>query len=416
MNGGHWAGIAFLKTGNRRREGPARPGAGHRPVAAMLAVLFAAVVGAGAFYWYRGTSHSPAAVSADPPRVTVSRPLVQPVGNRTDFLGQRSAVDRVEIRAQVGGTLSEIRFTDGQVVHQGDILFVIDIRPFEIRMHEATSALKAAQARRVLSDVELWRAQQLEKTKFGTTQTVDQRAAEQQSAAAAVESAAQAVLDAQLDLDYCHVTAPFTGRISNHFVSVGSLVSGSRAGSSPTTLLTTLVSLDPIYLDFDMSESDFLHYQDGIKGMARGGQVAFNLSGDTKLHHGEVDFIDNAINRASGTIHARATVSNPDLVLVPGEFAELQLTTGVAAPTLLIPDASVSLDQSEHIVMTVAADGTVVPKQVTLGGRFEGLRIVRAGLEPTDQVVIEGQVRARPASKVAVDTGSLSLTPADQQD
>jgi multidrug efflux system membrane fusion protein len=416
MNGDNQTGIALPKAIDRREERPQRPSGAPRwrPVITLVVILFVVAGGAASFALYtRLWQRTAPVVTAEPPHVTVSAPVVRQLRTRADFLGQLSAVDRVEIRAQVGGTLSEIHFTDGQIVHKGDLLFVIDTRPFEIRLHEATSTLKSAQARLVLSNVELWRAQQLKKTEFGTTQTVDQQQAEQQASEAAVESAAQAVLDAQLDLEYCHVTAPFTGRISNHLVSVGSLVSGSRAGSSPTTLLTTLVSLDPIYLDFDMSETDFIRYQATQKDSTQNGLIAFNLTGDSRVHRGNLDFIDNAINRGSGTIHARATVDNSDLSLVPGEFAQLQLTTGSPATALLIPDASVSLDQSDHVVMTVAADGTVAPKQVVLGGRFAGLRIIREGLAPTDRVIIDGQVHARPGAVVTADQGSVSLNLAD---
>ncbi len=373
MSGENQARIALPRTPDRGEDRRQRPTSG-RPRPAFVIFIILLVAAAGSFTSYIRIWKRPApAVTAELPHVTVSEPLVRQLRTRTDFLGQLSAVDRVEIRAQVGGTLSEIHFTDGQIVHKGDLLFVIDTRPFEIRMHEATATLKSAQARLVLSNVELWRAQQLKKTEFGTAQTVDQQQAEQQASEAAVKSAAQAVLDAQLDLDYCHVTAPFTGRISNHLVSVGNLVSGSRAGSSPTTLLTTLVSLDPIYLDFDMSETDFIHFQNTQKDGTRNGLISFYLSGEAGFIT-ELDFIDNAINRGSGTIHARATVDNSDLSLAPGEFAQLQLTTGNPTMALLIPDASVSLDQSDQVVMTVAADGSVAPKLVMLGGRFAGLR------------------------------------------
>ncbi|WP_428532259.1 efflux RND transporter periplasmic adaptor subunit [Rhodopila sp.] len=148
---------------------------------------------------------------------------------------------------------------------------MIDTRPFEIRLRQATATLQSSEARLALSKVELWRAQQLKATSFGTVETVDQRQAEQEAASASVASATQAILDARLDLEFCHVTAPFTGRISNHLVSVGDLVSGSRGGSRPTTLLTTIVSLDPIYIDFDMSQDEFIKYQVSQGGHASGG-------------------------------------------------------------------------------------------------------------------------------------------------
>ncbi|MBV8575469.1 MAG: efflux RND transporter periplasmic adaptor subunit, partial [Acetobacteraceae bacterium] len=186
--------------------------------------------------------------------VTVSEPLQRSVDSRAGFLGQFSAIDRVELRAQVGGTLTEIHFKDGDIVHKGDLLFVIDPRPYEIKLEQAKAALATANARVALANNQLFRAQSLKHNEFATQETVDQRTNDQDAAQAAVEDAKARVRDAQLDLDYCHVRAPFTGRIGARQVSIGGLIAGSRAATSPTTLLASLVSLDPLYLDFDMSE------------------------------------------------------------------------------------------------------------------------------------------------------------------
>ena len=237
-----------------------------RALALFGVVAVIAAVG-GEQVWRAG--QQPAAPPPPPPQVTVSRPLQQTVQATSRFLGQFSAVDSVELRAQVGGTLSAIEFQDGQIVHKGDPLFVIDPRPFQIRLDQAVAQLQTAQAKETLSEAELWRAQQLKRTDFGTAETVDQRAADQRSAQAAIDTAKAAIMDAQLDLEFSRVTAPFTGRIGAHLVSIGSLVSGSRGGTSPTTLLATIVSLDPIYLDFDMSEADYLAYQQAITAPRR---------------------------------------------------------------------------------------------------------------------------------------------------
>jgi RND family efflux transporter MFP subunit len=347
-----------------------------------------------------------------PPQVTVSRPLQQTVQTTSRFLGQFSAVDRVELRAQVGGTLSMIEFQDGQIVHKGDPLFVIDPRPFQIRLNQAIAQLQTAQAKEALSEAELWRAQQLKRSDFGSAENVDLRAADQRSTQAAIDTAKAAIGDAQLDLEFSRVTAPFTGRIGAHLVSVGSLVSGSRGGTSATTLLATIVSLDPIHVDFDMSEADYLAYQQAVHGTSARPDVAISLAGDGHFdRHGTLDFIDNAVNRSSGTIHARATVPNPDLGITPGQFARLRVALGQPAPALLVPAASVIPDQSRQIVMTVAADGTVVPKPVEVGGLANGLRIIRAGLSADDRVVIDGLVRARPGTKVAQVDGTVTPDP-----
>jgi RND family efflux transporter MFP subunit len=326
------------------------------------------------------------------------------------LLGQFSAIDRVELRAQVGGTLTEIHFKDGQIVHKGDLLFMIDPRPYEIKLAKATAQLQTASARFALASVQLGRAQTLLHTSFGTAETVDQRTSEQSSAQAAIDDAKAQIRDAQLDIEYCRITAPFTGRISARLVSLGSLIAGSRAGTSPTTLLTTLVSLDPIYLDFDMSESDYLTFSRERARLSGplANAVTITLGDENRFtRQGTLDFVDNALDRSSGTIHARATVPNPDLFLVPGEFARVRVAVAPPAPTLMVPDAAVVLDQSQHMVMTVAADGTVVPAPVQTGDLRGGLRVIQSGLAPGDRVIIDGLVHATPGTKVAPQDGTI---------
>lgn len=373
-------------------------------LAAGLLVVLAG--GAGVWTWRGGDKPAPAA--PPPPQVTVSTPLQETVAATTGFLGQFSAVDTVPLRAQVGGTLTEIAFRDGQVVQKGDLLFAIDPRPFQIRLDEAVAQLQTAQAREMLAQAQLWRAQQLKQSSFGTVENVDQRAAEQRSAQAAIETAKAAIRDAQLDLEFSRVTAPFTGRLGAHLVSVGSVVSGGRGSTNATTLLASIVSLDPIHLDFDMSEADYLALQQARRGANQNEDVAISLGGDGRFDRdGILDFIDNVVNRSSGTIHARATVPNPDLSITPGQFARLRVATGSAAPVLLVPAAAIVPDQSREMVMTVAADGKVVPKPVETGGLYQGLRIIRSGLEPTDRVVIGGLVRVRPGATVNAVAGVI---------
>ena len=356
------------------------------------------------------TSNQAAAVPTLAPLVTVSQPLQRMVDSQVGFLGQFSAIDRVELRAQVGGTLTEIHFKDGQIVHKGDLLFVIDPRPYEIKLAQAKAALDTANARVALANNQLNRAQSLKRNEFATQETVDQRTNDQNASQAAVEDAKARIRDAELDLQYSRVQAPFTGRIGARQVSIGSLVAGSRAATSPTTLLATLVSLDPLYLDFDMSESDFLTFS-RERAHAPGplaNKVLIRLSDETNFsREGTLDFIDNALNRSSGTIHARATVPNPDLFLAPGQFARLRVA--IAQPTMvyLLPDAAVVPDQSQRLVMTVAADETVKPKIVTTGELRGGLRVIQSGLEPGDRVVIDGLVRAIPGSKVTPKDGTI---------
>jgi RND family efflux transporter MFP subunit len=356
----------------------------------------------------------PAAAPPSPPQVTVSQPLQATVSGTTIFLGQFAAVDSVELRAQVGGKLTAISFRDGQIVKKGDPLFTIDPRPFQIRLDQAVAQLHTAEARSSLADAQLWRAQQLQKTQFGTVESVDQRTADRRSAVAAIETAKAAIRDAQLDLEFSQVASPLSGRIGAHLVSIGDLVSGSREGSGATTLLATIVSLDPIYLDFDMSEADYRAYQRAHGGNAPQDEVAISLDGDERFdHHGTLDFIDNAVNRSSGTIRARATVANPDLAITPGQFARLRVPNERPGPALLLPPAAIVPDQSRQVVMTVGADGTVTPKPVEIGGLYRGLRVIRSGLIADDSVVIDGLVRVKPGAKVAPAAGTIAMNADD---
>jgi len=394
-----------------RRRAPAKPWVA-------FGIAIAAVASALLAYSYH---QSDAAVApAALPQVVVSKPLVREVDSRLGFLGQFSAVDHLELRAQVGGTLTGIHFKDGDIVNRGDLLFTIDARPYEIRLAQTNALLETATARLVLADRDLDRAHILKRSGnlAITEQTVDQRTNEQRAAQAAVDDAKAQIRDAEFDLEHCRIAAPFTGRISTHLVSVGNLIAGSRAATSPTTLLTTLVSLDPIYLDFDMSESDFLTYsRDRARRQGSSAdKVEIALTDETQFtRQGTLDFVDNALDRSSGTIHARATVPNPDRLLTPGVFARVRLVLGAPAQALLVPDAAVLPDQSQHIVMTVAPDSTVVAKPVEIGDLRDGLRVIRSGLTPNDQVIIDGIPQAAPGIKVAPQDGSIRYAAAGGQ-
>jgi membrane fusion protein, multidrug efflux system len=398
---------------NLERERLDEPGAQPRRWRWKVGAIGAAVA-AGLFLAWLGLAphrgNQAVAAPTPTPVVTVSQPLQREVDVRAGFLGQFSAIDRVELRAQVGGTLTEIHFKDGQIVHKGDLLFVIDPRPYEIRLEQAKATLQTATARVALASNQLSRATSLKRSDFATQETVDQRTNDQDASQAAVVDAKARVRDAELDLEYCRVLAPFTGRIGARQVSLGSLVAGSRAATSPTTLLATLVSLDPLYLDFDMSESDFLTFS---RERARlngplANKVMIGLSDENDFtRSGTLDFIDNALDRSSGTIHARATVPNPDLFLAPGQFARLRVAIAPSAPVYLLPDAAVVLDQSQRLVMTVGPDATVKPKIVTTGDLRGGLRVIQSGLDAGDRVVIDGLVRAIPGTKVAPQDGAI---------
>ena len=381
-------------------------------IASATALIVVAIVGAIALYANKSsTTASVATPSA--PGVTISTPLQRDIAPRLGFLGQFSAVKRVELRAQVGGTLTEIHFKDGDIVQKGALLFVIDPTPYEIKLSQATAQLEAANARLELATRELVRAETLRRDDAGSAQNVDQRTAEKRGAEAAVEAAKAMIRDARFDLDRTRIYAPFTGRIGTHLASVGNLVSGSRTGSGPTTLLTTLVSIDPIWLNFDMSESDYMIFlrQRAKENGSLANKLEISLSDEKKFdRQGTLDFIDNALNRSSGTIHARATVPNRDLLLTPGSFARVRLTMSNSAPVLLVPDASVLNDQSDHLVLTVGKDNVVILKKVEVGDLRGELRVIRAGLAATDKVIIDGIPTATPGSKVSPHTGSIQFS------
>ncbi len=359
------------------------------------------------------------AAAPPPPSVAVSTPVRRDVDGRLELLGQFSATRRVELRAQVGGTLTQIGFKDGDIVHQGDLLFEIDPTPYQIKLSEATAQLASARARLDLANRESSRANTLQRTGAGSVETADQRAAEQRAAQAAVDSAEAAIRDAMFDMNHTRITAPFTGRIGTHQVSVGNLISGSRAATSPTTLLATLVSLDPIYLNFDMSEADYMTFlRDRQKQSGPlADKVRIALADESHFtHEGTLDFVDNALNRSSGTIHARATVPNPDLLMTPGGFARIRVEVAASAPALLVPDASVLPDQSNHIVLTSGPNTVVTPKLVQISDLRGGLRVIRSGLAPTDRVIIDGIPSVRPGAPASPHTEAIKIASNGNQD
>jgi RND family efflux transporter MFP subunit len=382
-----------------------------------LIVLLVLVVagGATAWRWQFGGAHQAAAQPAamPPPAVTVSAPLQRDVMGWTRFTGQFSAVDQVDLRAQVTGYLTEIHFTDGQMVHKGDLLFVIDPRPYQIQLEQAVAQYQSAQAQLRLADRQLQRTAQLTKDDFESRDNLDQRIQADDAAKASIAAAQAAIHSAQLNLEFTHITAPFGGRIGAHQLSIGNLVSGGP-GAVTSTMLATIVSLDPIHLDFDMSESDYLDWSRYEQERAHDGGPDRTVQASLSDEHGwprigTLDFVDNQLDRGSGTLHARASFPNADLLIAPGEFANLRVPTSATRPVLLVPDLAVITDQSTKLVMTVAPDGTVVPKLVKTGELTQGLRVITAGLTPNDKVIIDGLVRARPGTKVTPQQGSIKL-------
>jgi RND family efflux transporter MFP subunit len=378
------------------------------------------VVVFGGGYWYfklRDMAPQQQAQAATAPvlPVTVAKPLVETITEWDEFTGQFEAVDSVEIRARVSGYLDTIGFTDGQLVKKGDLLFVIDPRPFEISLKSAQSALTSANARLALAKQQLGRAETLKQKDFTSQSTLDQRQQEMLSAAADAQVAQSAINAAQLNLDFTHIASPLTGRIGRHEVSLGNLIQGGDGGE--TTLLTTIVSLDPIRLVFDLSESDYLAYQ---RREAEGKMASKREDLPVEAHlmdeedwtlKGKMDFVNNAVDRSSGTIRARAVFPNPGMLITPGQFGRIRITGSEPHEAILIPDSAIVSDQARKIVMTVDAAGKVTPKPIRPGPGYQGLRIVRSGLSKDDVIIIDGLLRARPGATVKPEQGKIALAP-----
>lgn len=353
-----------------------------------------------------------------PPAVTVSTPLKKQITEWQEFTGQFAPVEYVELRARVSGYLTEIHFTDGQIVNKGDLLFVIDPRPYEIALASARAGVEQATASLELAKRQLVRGGELRQKDYLAASDYDSRVQQTKAAEATLDAARAQVRDAELNLEFTRIIAPVTGRISAHQVSVGNLIGGGgTGGSSSATLLTTIVSLDPIYFNFDMSEADYQTFQRAV-GSANGGRdrkldVQLRLVDETDWKHGgRLDFIDNQIDRSAGTIRARAVLANHDFSLTPGQFARIRLPGTQPYEAFMVPEAAVVTDQSRKILMTVADDGTVTPKPVVVGPVMDGLQVVRNGIGPNDKVIINGLMRARPGAKVTPQAGTISTSQA----
>ncbi|MGH6735029.1 MAG: efflux RND transporter periplasmic adaptor subunit [Methyloceanibacter sp.] len=381
----------------------------------ILLIVLAVIAAAALAYRYMAPPQSEPAQAAapPPPAVTVAKPLVENLKEWRDFTGQFEAQESVEIRARVSGYLESVNFTDGQLVKKGDLLFIIEPRPYEIALDSAKAQLTQAEAQLQLAEVQLERTAQLRKNDFASQQTYDERAAEVKSATASRDNAIASVNQAELNLDYTRVLAPVSGRVGRHEVSIGNLVMGGTGGS--TTLLTTIVSLDPIWLMFNVSEGDGMTY----KRLVQKGEIRSARDADIEVEgqlmdekdwplKGTIDFVDNQYDRSSGTIRVRAAFPNPNLFITPGQFGRVRVPMSQEKPTILVPDAAVVTDQSMKLLFAVSADGTVVPKPVELGSvTDDGLRIIRSGITADDEVIINGILRARPGQKVTPEQGTI---------
>lgn len=350
-------------------------------------------------------------VPATPPSVTVSQPVLREITEWDEYTGRFQAVENVEIRSRISGYLESIHFTDGQTVQEGDLLFVIDQRPFEVALERAEAELNQARTRVSLADKELERARPLLSRGNIAQSVFDERLQAKQEADAAVRGAIAAVNAAKLDLAYTEIKAPVTGRISQHEVSVGNLVTG---GTANATLLTVIVSIDPIHFYFDANEAAFLKYA----RLARSGQRASSREAANPVqlslfdedgfpHRGEMNFVENRFDTETGTVRGRAVFENSDSIFVPGMFARIRLLGSGSYQAVMVPDEVIGTDQSRKFVYVVDDQGTVAARLVELGPVIDGLRVVREGLAAEDRIIIAGIQRARAGAKVTAEPGQI---------
>jgi len=350
-----------------------------------------------------GEKQAPQAAAAAPP-VTVAQPVKRTVTDWDEFTGRFDAVQQVQVRPRVGGFITAVEFRDGAFVGTGDLLYLIDARPFEAVATQADGQLSDARAKVELAKRELDRALTLQQSQNVAENIVDQRRQALQAARAAETQAEGVLKAAQLNVEFTHVTAPISGRVSRHLVDIGNLVQGSEGSS---TLLTSIVTLDPIYIYFDIDEATYLKYNrlwfEGKRPSSRDtpNPVEVTLTGETKpSHNGTVNFLDNQLDVSTGTLRGRAVIPNTDLSILPGQFGRVRLIASAPYEALLVPDAAIATDQARKIVFVVKDDNTVEAKPVTLGPLDDGLRVVREGLKPEDRVIVDGLQRARVGAKV----------------
>jgi membrane fusion protein, multidrug efflux system len=340
-----------------------------------------------------------------PPQVSVAQVLVKQVKDWDEFTGRLQAVETVEIRPRVSGYIDKVAFTEGSLVKRGALLFVIDPRPYQAEYDRAAADLKRAKTALDLGRIELTRVQRLKDSGAVSQEELDQRKSAVAQQEADVAGAGAALESASLNLNFTKVTSPVDGRVSRAEVTRGNLVTG---GSNGGTLLSSVVSMDPIYLYFDADEQSYLRYAQ----MARSGELP--NSGDTGSpvqvglaneegfpHAGKVDFVDNQLNPQTGTIRARAVLQNKEGHFTPGMFARVQLLGSGEYSAVLIDDRAVNTDQSQKYVLVLGANDQIEYRKVKLGRVIGGLRVVREGLKAGDVIVVNGAQRVHPGVTVA---------------
>jgi RND family efflux transporter MFP subunit len=346
----------------------------------------------------------PAPPPAPTPSVTFMRPIVKEVTEWDEFTGRLDPLKSVEIRARVSGYLDSIHFKDGQTVKTGDLLFVIDPRPYAAAAEKAHAELDRAKAQQNLAKQNLDRAQKLITGRTIAAEQFDEKKNEYDIAVANVAEAAAAAKSADLELEFTQIKAPIDGRVSKRYADEGNFIDG---GSAQATLLTTIVPDNPLYATFDIDESIVLKYTRlNLSGQRKSSRTTPNpvriaLADETKFtHEGAMNFVDNRLDAQTGTLRARAIINNPDGLLSPGLFVRVQLKGRGPFKALLIPDEAIGNDQSRKYVMLVVQGDIAQRRFVTPGRLYDGYREITDGLDPNDRVIVGGILRARPGAPV----------------
>jgi len=355
-----------------------------------------------------------------PPKVTVARPVERDLTDWDEYTARLEAVDSVEVRARVSGYLQSVHFREGSVVQKGDLLFQIDPRPYEAQLRRAEGDLELAESRVNLAQKNLARVAFLMKSQAMSKEEAETRAALVRQAEAGVAAAKAAVDACKLDVEFTHITAPVSGRVSRKLVTEGNLINGGIGTQG--TLLTTIVSLEPLYAYFEANERDYLKYvrlaKSGERPSSRDykNPVYVGTADEQGFpHEGYMDFVDNQIDRGTGTIQGRAIIPNADGLLAPGLFVRLRLIGSGRYRALLIPDEAVQSDQAEKFVWVVDGDNRVRYRQIKIGTLHDGLRVVSQGLAPDDRVIVQGIQRARPDIVVDAEEQTIAPPPNDGQ-
>ncbi len=346
------------------------------------------------------------------PAVTVARPVQREVIEWDEYTGRLEAVETVEVRARVSGFIEKADFQEGSLVKAGDVLFVIDSRPFDAELAKEQAEVLRAQAQLAFATNEFKRLEQVRASAAGSELEVENARQKMLEAEAAVAAAKALVQQAQLNVEWTRVTAPISGRISRKIVTPGNLING---GPGQATLLTVITSVDPIYCYIDADEQSVLKYarlaREGKRVSARQAEIPcfMQLSDEEGFPHaGMVDFVDNRLDPATGTIRGRGIFANSSGWLLPGFFARVRVPGSGRYTALLVPDSAVTTDQNQKLLMVVGADNIVQPRPVALGALFGEFRAIESGIGLTHRVVINGLMQARPGATVSPQEATLS--------